>query len=97
MPLALLPITLVATAATSDKIVTQPFWVCADDQGHVTYARAFHPGDPTDLETRTAAALGHKTMHITTKKGLAVPFCWEEIVHIRDDDPAPPPPDPSVK
>lgn len=77
--------------AGDDKIITEDFWVCADEQGHVTYARAFHKGDPSDLEQRTASALLHTTMAVTTKKGLAVPFCQEETVHIRNDEPAPAP------
>ena len=89
-PLALLAIVLVPNAsAAGDKLITQSFWICADDQGRVTYARALHQGEPTDLEARTAAALGHKTMDITTRKGLAVPFCWEETVHIRNDEATP--------
>ena len=75
------------TWAASDKVLTEPFWVCADEQGHVTFARALHSGEPSDLEVRTAAALLHTTMAITTKKGLAVPFCQEETVHIRNDEP----------
>lgn len=88
-------VALVATGANTPNawaasgILTEPFWICADDQGRVTYARALHQGDPTDLEARTAAALSHKTMDITTKKGLAVPFCWEETVHIRNDEATP--------
>lgn len=97
MPLAWLAIALTAAgagtaqvwAAAGGKVVTRPFWICTDDQGRVTYARALHRGDPTDLEARTAAALGHKTMDITKRNGLAVPFCWEETVHILNDDATP--------
>ncbi len=78
-----------ASWAGGDKLLTEPFWVCADDQGHVTYARALHTGDPSDLEARTAAALLHTAMAITMRKGLAVPFCQEETVHIRNDEPTP--------
>ena len=94
-PLALLAVVLVATGAGASNtwaaagLLTEPFWICADDQGRVTYARALHQGDPTDIEARTAAALGHKTMDITRRKGLAVPFCWEETVHIRNEDATP--------